>query len=154
VKEILPDFHLMLLILIHLCHPTLHDRLSTADISNVSRYRSDYRHRRNATLAIVAFASADLYRMWKLAMLPRRQMENWGRLQQALLHALLGNGYRVRGSPLSFRKFAMICDNNSGLPDENTVSKATAASRRLPFVVGWLSSRAGGVDVSYLPRLP
>jgi hypothetical protein len=145
VKETLPDFRFTLLILFYFSYPTLHDRLSTAGISNMSRYRSDYRHRRNATLAIVAFANADLYRMWKLAMLPRRQMENWGRLQQALLHAQLGNGYRVRGSPLSFRKFAMICDNNNGLPDGKTVRKATAASRHLPFVIGWLSSRDGSV---------
>jgi len=72
-----------------------------------------------------------------------------GKTSTALLHAQLGNGYRVRGSPLSFRPFATICDNNGRLPEGKTISKATAASRLFPFFVGWLSSRAGSAGVSY-----
>jgi len=75
-KRSYPNILFLHFILHHFRHPTLRDRLSTAGISNISRYRSDCRHRRNATLAIMAFASADLYRKWQLVMLPRRQKEN------------------------------------------------------------------------------
>ena len=47
--------------------------------------------------------------------------------------------------------FATMCDNIGHLPGELTISKPTAASRRLPFFVRRLSSRDGSAGVSYLP---
>jgi hypothetical protein len=65
---------------------------------------------------------------------------------------MLGNGYRVRGSPLSFRTFATTCDNTSFLPNQKTISNVEMTLHDLQLVIGWFRDGAGSAGVSYSSR--